>query len=212
MNDRPTFRRPAMLSPEQADMIPGDSDPTQRSEAAHTTAEAIVHRARAASDPELVQRLVKLVEIEGLDAVAGLWSDSPADTLPGALWRLYQLREWVGNEPETIAQRYQDGLQHAEVAGVVAGVATPPGPSEVGDLADNVLSGVFSGDLAVALERASAFCRVLATGVALDADTTDQRLKTADAGKHLTQRAGALMTIAEEFEHAASLWRAEKLD
>ena len=36
-----------------------------------------------------------------------------------------------------------------------------------------MLSGVYTGDLDVALERAAAFCRVLATGAAFDADHLD---------------------------------------
>lgn len=208
-------RRPAMLSPEEAEKIPGGSDPAHRSEAAHMTARAIVHRGRETDDPQVVARLVRLVEIEGLDVVADMWSDSPAQTLPGALWRLYQLREWVGQEPETIARRYRDGLQRAEVAGVVAGVATPPSPDAVRKLADDVLSGVYNADLAVALERAGAFCRVLATGVALNADTAENRdpkAFTEDPGRYLTRRAGSLMTMAEELEHAAQLWRTGRLD
>ena len=36
-----------------------------------------------------------------------------------------------------------------------------------------MLSGVFAGDLAIALERAGAFCRILAVGAAFDADSVD---------------------------------------
>ena len=219
-------RRPAMLSPEEADRIPGGSDPAQRSEAAHLTARAIVHQGRESDDPQVQARLVRLVEIEGIEVVADMWSDAPANTLPGALWRLYQLREWVGREPETISRRYREGLGRAEVAGVVAGVATPPNPDSVRKVADEVLSGVYNGDLAVALERAGAFCRVLATGVALNADIADdaphpERSRSAtggsaefkeDPGEYLTRRAGALMTLAEELEHAAQLWRTGRLD
>lgn len=208
-------RRPAMLPPDQADKIPSGVDPAQRSEMAHTTARAIVSQGRETDDPEIVARLVRLVEIEGLEVVADMWSDSPAETLPGALWRLYQLRQWVGQEPETISTRYREGLARAEVAGVVAGVAGPPNPDSVRQMADDVLSGVYNGDLAVALERAGAFCRVLATGVALNADAADERAReefAQDPGEYLTRRAGALMTLAEEMEHAAHLWRVGRLD
>ena len=124
-------RRPAMLDPRAADELPGDSDPALRSEIAHTTAGAIVHRARASEDPEVVERLVRLVEAEGLDELAALWADSPAGTLPGALWRLYVLREWVRRDPATVAERYRSGAAAAQVPGVVAGVAMPPGPDDV---------------------------------------------------------------------------------
>ena len=44
------------------------------------------------------------------------------------------------------------------------GVAEPPGPAEMQQLTDAILTGVFDGDLAIALERAAAFCRVVASG------------------------------------------------
>ncbi|WP_231494819.1 hypothetical protein [Cellulomonas sp. KRMCY2] len=203
-------RRPAMLDPKAADELPGDIDPALRSEVAHTTANAIVHQGRAAEDPEVVARLVGLVEAEGLDTVAGMWADSPPTTLPGALWRLYVLREWVRRDPRTIAERYRLGVVRAEVHDAVAGVASPPGPEEVSEVVDAVLSGVFAGDLAVALERGAAFCRVLATGAAFDADALEDR--DADLAGRLTRGASGLVRTAEELEVAAGLWRANRLD
>jgi hypothetical protein len=199
-----------MLDPRAADELPGDVDPALRSEVAHTTANAIVHRARAAEDPLVVERLVRLVEAEGLDTVAGMWADSPSNTLPGALWRLYVLREWVRRDPQTISERYRMGVARAEVHDAVAGVASPPGPSEVSEVVDAVLSGVFAADLAVALERGAAFCRVLATGSALDADFVEDR-DTELAGR-MTRGASGLVRTAEELEQAAGLWRSGHLD
>ena len=92
-----------MLDPRQADEIPGDVDPALRQEVAHTTANVIVQQGRAAEDPDLVDRLVRLVETEGLDTVAAMWADSAPNTLPGALWRLYVLRSWVLRDPQTVA-------------------------------------------------------------------------------------------------------------
>ncbi|WP_448073561.1 hypothetical protein [Georgenia yuyongxinii] len=205
------FRRPAMLDPAEAELIEGDEDPATRSEVAHTTAGALVHGGReGADDPDLVQRLVQLVDTEGLDEIAALWSRSPHTTLPGTLWRLYLLREWVRRDPDTVANRYRLGLQRAEVSGAVAGVAEPPGPQEVNDLVDKVLSGLFDGDLAVALDRAAAFLRVLATGSALHADWIQE--DDDDLAFRVTRRAGALLTTAEELEEAAELYRAQKLD
>ncbi|WP_338049702.1 hypothetical protein [Ruania rhizosphaerae] len=217
MLTRPTFRRPAMLSPETAEAIPGEPDPAERNELAHTTALALVHGARTtepAASPEadaaMVRRLVELVDTEGLDLLVQLWSRSPADTLPGALWRLYLLREWTRRDPRTIADRYHLGLHQAEVAGVVAGVAGPTGPEEIQSVADAVLHGVFRGDLAVALDRAGAFLRVLAAGSAMDADWVE--LSDDARATELTRRAGSLLETAEDLEQAASLWRAGKLD
>lgn len=213
MSDAPVPRRPrrpAMLDPRAADELPGDMDPALRSEVAHTTAHAIVDQGRAAEDPEVVERLVRLVEAEGLDTVASMWSDSPPTTLPGALWRLYVLREWVRRDPATISERYRMGVHRAPVHDVVAGVASPPGPSEVSQLVDALLSGVYVGDLAVALERGAAFCRVLATGAALDADFVEDR--DADLAVRMTRGASGLVRTAEELERAAGMWRAGHLD
>jgi hypothetical protein len=203
-------RRPAMLDPRAADELPGDTDPALRSEIAHTTAGAIVHQARASEDPLVVERLVRLVEAEGLDVVAALWADSPPGTLPGALWRLYVLREWVRRDPATVAERFRSGVVAAQVPGVVAGVAMHPGPEDVRAVADAVLSGVFAGDLAIALERGAAFCRVLATGAAFDADDVDD-LDPVGA-RRLTRGASSLIRTAEELELAADLWRRDRLD
>ncbi|WP_136519565.1 MULTISPECIES: hypothetical protein [Cellulomonas] len=198
------------FDPAQADALPGDLDPQLRGEIAHTTAGALVHRARASQDPEVVRRLVALVETEGLDVVAAMWADSPADTLPGALWRLYVLREWVRRDPATVADRYRMGVAAAPVHDAVAGVVEAPGPADVRAVADAVLSGVYSGDLAVALERAAAFCQVLATGAAFDADHLD----VVDPGgaARLTRGAASLVRTAEELGAAAALWRADRLD
>lgn len=199
-----------MLDPRKADALPGAVDPARRDEVAHTTARAVVHRARAAEDPEVVARLVRLVEDEGLDMIAELWSDAAPATLPGALWRLYALREWVRRDPRTIGLRYRLGVDVAPVQEVVAGVPRPPTPSDLRELADTVLSGVYTGDLAVALERAAAFCHILATGAAYDADAREVGDPVAAA--RTTRGAADLVGTAGELEHAAALWRAGSLD
>lgn len=197
-----------MLSEERAERIIGDVDPATRSDMAHTTAEAIVSGGRADRDnAELVARLINLVDSEGIDIVAGMWADSPATTLPGILWRLYLLREWTKEDGEHMSVHFRLGARNAEVDEVIAGLAHLPGPSEVRAGVDAVLSGVFRGDLAVTLERAGSFCRVLATGAALDADSHDgERAST------LTGHASVLQQRAEEFEKAALMWRSGRLD
>jgi hypothetical protein len=184
-------------------------DPALRSEIAHETAGALVARARqtASEDPALVDRLLRLVENEGIEIVADMWSASPADTLPGALWRLYLLREWTRNDPH-MSERYRLGAARAEVDEVVAGAAPAPGPSELRTLADQVLSGVFTGELDVALNRAAAFSRILSVGTALDADLMDSPQDAALA----TRRAAAMIATADDLERAARRWRVGVLD
>ncbi len=199
-----------MLDPRDAEKLPGALDPALREEVAHTTARAVVHRARASEDPDVVARLVRLVESEGLDVVAALWADAAPATLPGALWRLYVLREWVRRDPQTVTLRYRLGVDAAPVQEAVAGVPRPPSPDDVRALADDVLSGVYAGDLGVALERAAAFCRILATGAAFDADARE--VADPDGAVRMTRGAADLQRTAAELEHAAGMWRAGTLD
>jgi hypothetical protein len=93
---------------------------------------------------------------------------------------------------------------------VVAGAETPVGPTEIRELADRILRGVFEGDFAVALERAAAYCRVSAAGctsLAEDATTTAPERAT-----ELTDRAVTFTRIANELHAAAGLWRTDSLD
>lgn len=204
------YHRPVVVDPALADGMLGELDPTLREEIAHTTANALVRHGRATEDPEVVARLVALVETEGLDVVAAMWADSPPHTLPGALWRLYVLREWVRRDPGTVVDRYRQGVAAAPVHEVVAGVVDTPGPDDVRRVADAVLSGVYTGDLATALERAAAFCQVLATGAAFDADHLDALDPVAAVRQ--TRGAASLVRTAEELVRAAQLWRLERLE
>ncbi len=200
MSDDHRPRRPAMMSPAAMEAFGGTVDPMQEIEAAHQTAAVLVHAGRSAHDPTVTARLVDLVEELGLSTVADLWAHRPARTLPGALWRLYVLREWVRRAPDEASLDYRAGVRFADVDHAVAGAADPPGPAEVTDLADTILAGVFEGDLAVALERAAAFCRVVAAG---RADRSE--------GEEAATRAAHLMDTADDLTAAASLWRLGEL-
>ena len=129
--DRRQPRRPAMMSPAAMEAFGGTVDPVQEIEAAHQTAAVLVHAGRAANDPTVTARLIDLVEELGLSTVADLWAHRPARTLPGALWRLYVLREWVRRAPDEASLDYTAGVRFADVDHAVAGAAEPPGPSEV---------------------------------------------------------------------------------
>ena len=199
-----------MLEMEEAEQIEGDIDPADIGLIAHETAGAVVAQARDAKDPELVDKLIHLVDQEGIETVAMMWSKAGAHTLPGALWRIYMLREWVQHDADAVARSYHHGVNAANVRHAIAGVEDPPGPQEVKSLADAVLSGVFAGDLAVALERAGAFCRVVATGAAFEAESDDGH---ADARAHQTTlRASQLLRTGEDLERCATMFREGRLD
>ena len=168
--------------------------------AAHETAAVLLHTGRAADDPALTSRLVALADEIGLSTLADMWASRPARSLPGALWRLYLLREWVATDPWGAAREYAAGVRFTEPNHVVAG-AEPPGPDEVRRAADAILRGVFDGDFAVALERAAAFCHVVSSG---RADITD--------GHQAVIQAGRLQSMAEDLAASARLWRAGSLE
>lgn len=193
-------RRPLFLDLAGLEAHGGAVDPVRQIEAAHESAAVLVRAGRATADPDLTARLVALVEQVGLSTVADLWAARPARSLPGALWRLYALREWVRRDPVEASREYAAGIRHTAVSHVVAGAAEPPGPRELGELLDAVLRGVFDGDLAVALERAAAFCRVVSAG---RADTTE--------GEGAASAAAGLLGTAGDLDAAAALWRAGEL-
>lgn len=206
--DRP--RRPAHFSLAAMEAYGGTSPgPAEMTEIAHQSAAAVVGAGRAARDPVVTGRLVALVDELGLDTIASLWAQRPAGSLPGALWRLYVLREWVRRSPVTASREYATGMRLAEANHVVAGVAEPPGPSELKALVDAILTGVYQGDLAVALERAAAFCRVVSAGRAELAHDTDR--SDPDQGHTETLQAAAMLGTAADLDRAAGAWRHGKL-
>jgi hypothetical protein len=198
-------RRPHLRS--SLDDVTGDVDPAVRTALAHETAALVMRAGRA--DKETSARVQGLVDELGLEALADLWQTSPPDSLPGTLFSLFLLRTWVQQDRREVSRLYRDGTRAAEVAHVVAGVAEPFGPAEVDALGRDVLSSAFEGDLADSLERAAAFCRVLALGRVAAAEAADG--SDASAASHHTSLAGGNLTLAEQLEAAASLWRAGKL-
>lgn len=203
-------RRPIYLDSQSLDLNTGAVDPAEVSEVAHQTAAVLVGAGRASDDPRVRERLVNLVNEVGISTVAELWAGRPAGSLPGALWRLYTLREWVHRDPVGASVDYESGMGHADAEHVVAGAAEPPGPEEVKALGDAILRGVFEGDLAVALERAAAFCRIISIGRAHRADDRDRHDEVGAAVA--TRSASALLDTARDLQRCAGLWRHGKLD
>jgi hypothetical protein len=196
------FTRPAMPGRALFDALPGGEDPAARVEAGLRLAELLVRGARTSEDRAVVDRVVTLADDQGLDLLAELWSQAPAETLAGALWRLYLLRAWVRRHPSAAAREFDAGRAFAPVHEVVAGVVDPPGPDEVIALVDVVLRGLVSGDLAVTLERAAAFARVVATGRAALAEAGSP-----DAAGTRTRAAARLQDTAADLERAARFER-----
>lgn len=194
-------RRPAFVGPDKLEEHGGLVDPIQEIEIAHETAQVLVHAGRSTDDPDVTARLVALVEQLGLDTLADLWCHRPARTLPGALWRLYALREWVRRDGPQSSAEYAAGMLYTGVDHVVAGAAEPVSPEELERTVDAILTGVFDGSLDVALQRAAAFCRVTASGRAALTE-----------GDSTAATAASLMETAGDLDAAAVLWRQGHLD
>jgi len=192
--------RPALPGGRLFEDVEGGPDPAVLREAAEQCAVALVRGAQA-GDPALVRRLVTLAETEGLETLADLWSGSPADSVAGALWRLYLIRTFVHHAPRQAAEEYAAGRASTPVSHVVAGMADPPGPDQVRDLVDRVLAGLAEGDFADVLFRAAAFARVVATGRAHG--------EHGDYAGDLS--ASRLVTMAEQLEHAGHLELTDQL-
>ena len=171
-------------------------EPQARLELAHATAAALVDAGRGDAGPE-TSRLVDLAETVGLDTLSELWRDAPPDSLPGALWALYLLRTWTDRQGEAVARMYKAGRAYAPVDEVVAGVADDADVAAVQALASSVLTGAYKGDFDVALERAAAFFRVVASGrreLAGEAELAQRNERCADGLRRAAAawRAGTL--------------------
>lgn len=192
------FRRPAMPGPHLFDDQHGDPDPAERAAAGHRIATLLVRGASTTEDAGLVDRVVHLADEEGLGAIAELWSMASAETLAGALWRLYALRSWVVRDPAGAAREFAAGRAYSPVDVVLAGVVEPPGPQEVIALVDTVVSGIVRRDFDVTLDRAASFAHLVAIGRG-QSETGDAR------------SAARLLDTAQALHRAAELERAGRL-
>ncbi len=205
------FHKPTQYSGDKFDTYEGGEDPAQILRVAHDTAHALLSRARASDDPGVIDRLVAYTDTHGLDALAELWARSSPSSLPGALWRIYLLRLVIRQDPEATSFLFQRGTEVlATIDALVAGAVVPTGPAEITELADQILRGLFRGDFAIALDRAAAFGRILASGCTSLAD--DAELTEPGRATELTTRAARFAQTAHELTACARLYRAGNLD
>jgi len=176
------------------DAAVGDS-PRSQSDMASAAAQALL---AAAAEGER-DRLVGLADAVGIDTLAELWRDCDPVSLPGALWVLYLLRQWCRSSPDEVARLWRDGEPYAAPDAVVAGAGLRPDGEAMLRLADSILGSAYGGDLAIALERAAAFFRVIAAG---------RREGLALPGADLAPRNDR---VARDLAAAAMAWRAGTL-
>lgn len=213
--------RPAQLDQAVADHLSGGMDPQQISELSHTSAASLLDRVHHTQDPQIVQRVLFLIDHEGIDIVAELWSRAEADSLPGILWRLYTLRTWMHRNRESISLLWRSGEPFDTAASAIVGIDQAPTASDIAKTADSILSGAFTGDFAVALERACVFCEVIAAGLSSEAEHLGKESIGSEAlgAQHGNPRVSSMLktsrnlaNTAKDFKHGASLWRRGKLE
>ncbi|WP_394970068.1 thymidine phosphorylase [Scardovia wiggsiae] len=190
------YARPAQLDPALIGQLDGGADPQEISELSHTTAAVLLDRVHHTQDPETVDRVLTLVETEGIDLIAKLWSKAAPDSLPGILWRLYVMRLWMRRNTSAISRLWREGEPVETSASAIAGIDVSPSADDIARTADSILAGAFTGDFAVALERAAAFCEVISRALVK---------RAAQPASLSTSR--KLASTAASFRHGAQLWR-----
>ena len=123
--------RPGQLSQGLLDGLAGGADPETIRELSHTSAAALLDRVHHTEDPEVVARVLTLVDHEGVDVIAELWSHAEPDSLPGVLWRLYMLRTWMRKQDTTLAVLWRLGEPTVTSASVIAGVNQAPTEDDI---------------------------------------------------------------------------------
>lgn len=192
------FRKPSLPGSALFEAQADGADPAEMAAAGQRIANLLVRGPRNDDDQGLVDRVLHLADAEGLGVIADLWSHASADSVAGALWRLYLLRTWVCSAPEQAALEYASGKAFAPVHEVLAGVVDPPGPEEVIALVDTVVRGIVGEDFDVTLDRAAAFAHIVGVGRAqLDTGDPHSAAKLVDTAMHLRH--------AAELERAALL-------
>ncbi|SDJ19055.1 hypothetical protein SAMN05444157_2184 [Frankineae bacterium MT45] len=179
-----------------------DGSESSPAEVAAATAALVVSAGRSrGADGQFVD----LADTVGIDTLAELWRHADAVSLAGVLWVMYVLRQWCRSQGDEVALLWRAGAPYAPADSVVAGVAEGGGPESVRQVADDVLSGAYGGDFAVALERAAAFFRVMAAGrretAGSDPDARAQQLTLADRNER----------TAADLRTSAAFWRAGQL-
>lgn len=199
-------RRPVAVEPSTFDQLEGALDPALQLQLAHDTATTLVARVRDDGTTEVLQRILDYSRDNGLGEIAELWAAAPSHSLPGALWRLYVIHASIIADPNIAAHAYQRGVDNLNtIDEVVAGARQPTGPDDIRDLADEILAGAFTGDLADALDRAAAYCRIEAHGV------TSLIAGTEIGSSAMLERAATLADFATDLLACAQLSRNQRL-
>ena len=205
-------RRPAIIEPETLEYLEGEEDPALSSESAHTSARILVKSPNGEwsdPEPETKERLLAFMQGNGVDELAELWSRSPVNTLPGVLWRLLLINQWVKRYPEGVNTRFKQGLNSPQLSEYldIDGAHSLDFPAWKKQLGQ-ILSGSFDDNFADFLDRSQAVLRVLAASesVWMKKDSANP------LANEVTLRDNALLVTADELLDAAAMYREGRLD
>ena len=201
-------RRPAQLKPDQIELIEGSADIAEASELAHTTADVVVPLpGRPPLDVGVRERVQALLESEGIDTLAESWVAMPAESLPGALWRGYLLREWIRRFPSEAAARFAAARAASDARALdLATAQLVHTPAAVKALWDQVFAGGFAGDFHEVLRESARLTNFLGSVIPGWIGDDAHPLATA-----VTRRDTAMLRTAAEFEQAEALLAAKLL-
>ncbi len=173
-------------------------NPAHRSEIAHETASAFLARGKSLASKNMRRALVNFTDKHGLDTLAELWSQSHPVSLPGALWRLYLVRAVIRQNPGDFASLFVRGAENLRsIEMFLNSSADILSGEDLLDTWDSILSGIFSGDISSALDRAGAVARAISAGaISISWDDDFDSI-------YLTARAIEWNLVAEELGLAA---------
>ena len=198
------------------------------SEMSHASAAALLDRVHHSADPQVVERVLTLVDREGVDMIAELWSRSEPDSLPGIMWRLYTLRSWMRRDRDLISRLWRLGEPVATAARPSqASTGTHrSGHHTYADRFSQARSPAISPWLWRGRARSSTWwrrdcaskrgtwCGSRGQGrseTATAADLAEVHVMRSRSAK-LMHTAGNLIATSKDFRHGAQLWRRGKLD
>ena len=211
MSEKP--HKPVRMPSWRLEMAESEEDaiwrlhPERHTQIAHDTAQALVRGKSLPERQEILARLTRFVDREGLDILAELWSQADRSSLPRALYLLYRVREQVIAHPEAIAAVVDAGLEQLNtIDPVVLGTDAPVSGREVIAIIGEVLAGTFAGSIESALLRASALCRVVAAGLLhwRHDDADPERNGDSDSGHALALQSLSWGVVGEELAVSAA--------
>lgn len=196
------FNKPVKRPSDVLESWSGQGDPAAISELAHETAAAVL--ARLSGDEEAIDDAIRYIDEEGIDELAELWEYAPANSLPGALWRLYVIRTTLLDNEQAALEAIRLGITASEH---LDGPNDAPTTEEVLEFATETFRGAFTGDFGLGLEKTAMLAHLGAEGLRqIDPGLLPLGEETRE------ERADRYEGLANDLLRAASQWKLGKLN